>query len=98
MSKRFVFYRDVRMSEEWPERIRQAQEERTYRIAGEIWPRIPYGKEGRGWRSDQACHDCAVLRGELHVPGCDVERCPACRGQAISCGCGDEEEPGPACS
>jgi len=22
--------------------------------------------------------DCAVTKGQLHVPGCDVERCPAC--------------------
>lgn len=31
------------------------------------------------------CGDCDVLPGDLHVPGCDVERCPICRQQAIAC-------------
>ena len=37
------------------------------------------------------CHDCNVGRG-FHHPGCDMERCPKCGGQLISCDCLDEEE------
>jgi hypothetical protein len=33
------------------------------------------------------CHDCDVKPGELHKPGCDVERCPWCGHQIISCYC-----------
>lgn len=34
-----------------------------------------------------SCHDCAAKPGVLHSPGCDVERCPRCGGQIISCEC-----------
>jgi len=33
------------------------------------------------------CGDCATELGELHKDGCDVERCPRCGGQFISCRC-----------
>ena len=35
----------------------------------------------------QKCHDCPALEGEYHEPGCDVERCPFCGDQLISCDC-----------
>lgn len=52
-------------------------------------PSVPYdrGEPGR-------CHDCKVDNGQKHHPGCDMERCPKCKGQLIGCGCLNEEEGG----
>lgn len=38
------------------------------------------------------CHDCGIENrvGNLHHFGCDVERCPKCKGQLISCNCKKE--------
>jgi len=66
-----------------------AAQERTYYPIGErLLPRIRYGKEAFDWHSDTIpCHDCAAIKGQLHIPGCDVEECPNCHEQALSCDC-----------
>lgn len=33
------------------------------------------------------CGDCDVEEGCCHLPGCDMETCPFCGRQLISCGC-----------
>ncbi len=43
------------------------------------------------WDRTARCGDCGVRRGGVHHHGCDLEQCPACDGQLISCGCLDDE-------
>lgn len=33
------------------------------------------------------CHDCFAIFDQLHCSGCDVEECPRCGGQLLSCDC-----------
>lgn len=39
------------------------------------------------WAEQNRCGDCGVREGELHHRGCDMERCPFCGGQLITCNC-----------
>ncbi len=39
------------------------------------------------------CGDCGVRDGGLHHLGCDLQRCPGCGGQLISCWCSWDEFP-----
>jgi hypothetical protein len=43
-------------------------------------------------RTTRRCDDCGVARGGLHHLGCDLQRCPRCTGQLISCGCRFDED------
>ena len=48
--------------------------------------RIRFGKEIGDWGTVK-CGDCACIIGQYHRLGCDVERCPNCGRQLISCPC-----------
>jgi len=52
--------------------------------------RVRFGSERPSWQTDR-CGDCNVALGGLHHLGCDVERCPDCSYQLISCDCWEED-------
>ncbi len=60
-----------------------------YLIKGKLYDPIKVGDPG-DWMQEpnSTCHDCGEGQGQYHHEGCDVERCPCCGGQLISCDCG----------
>lgn len=52
---------------------------------------IPWGREAR-WTATSCCDECGVPPGGFHHLGCDVQRCPLCGGQMMSCGCHFDED------
>jgi hypothetical protein len=54
-----------------------------------LYARVRYGAETEDWGAlnGRRCHDCNVAPGGLHHPGCDVDRCPRCGRQQITCRC-----------
>ena len=64
----------------------------NYLIRGELYRPIFYGEEADCWGDyedeENTCGDCGCHLGEQHLPNCDIERCPRCGGQMLSCDCG----------
>ena len=88
MTPEFVEFRGRRVIAGWPEELASSQGVATYGIGGVEYPRVRYGSETEDWGADRGpCHDCAAVKGEFHVLGCDAEECPVCQGSIFSCDC-----------
>jgi hypothetical protein len=62
-------------------------------VAGRVYERVRLGQEsGNRWEEFDFCPECGVSHGGLHHPGCDIEECPRCRTQYLSCDCGGEDD------
>ncbi len=73
----------------------------AYLVHGKKYPRIKVGdwqdyadrwywSTDDDFKSKYRCGDCGAKWGFQHHPGCDLEVCPVCGGQALSCECLDE--------
>lgn len=86
-----VFYNGLLMTIDLRDEIIAEQKRKHLTINGELFERIPHGYSGENTLDPEItkspCHDCSVILGQIHLLGCDTERCPRCRQQLITCGC-----------
>ena len=61
--------------------------ENPVHVAGSVYRPVPYGDEPGMRGVTERCGDCGVEPGAVHHHGCDLEDCPRCGGQMISCYC-----------
>jgi hypothetical protein len=60
-------------------------------LGGEPFPLTPYGRDGTSAPGGGRCGDCGVEPGGFHHLGCDLQPCPRCQRQLLSCGCPFDE-------
>jgi hypothetical protein len=81
----------------------ESQEVKMITLRGKRYRRLKYGEEepkfifrpelkgaatDKKWAdTDIPCHDCHAIKGQYHCDNCDMERCPRCFNQLLSCGC-----------
>jgi hypothetical protein len=89
----FVVFQGHTMHRSWPSALLAAQDVRVVWLNGKPYPRFRYGEEPMWKHSeygdfpDRPCGDCSCLPGQYHGSYCDIEQCPRCEGQFLSCDC-----------
>ena len=64
----------------------------VFHLDGRPVEMIAFGAEPGARTLRLRCDDCGVARGGYHHPGCDMQRCPVCRAQMMTCGCRFDED------
>lgn len=74
--------------------FKHSQSVKTFRIGGRDYNRIACGYEiGEWYGIEDDCSNCGMATGFLHLLPCDLEQCPRCHKQALSCNCNYEQRP-----
>jgi hypothetical protein len=84
--REMVVYNGVEVARTWPAEVMAAQQEMAIELHGTEFARLRRGIDWPSY-SEYPCHDCGIVDGQFHVPGCDMETCPRCFHQLITCGC-----------
>jgi hypothetical protein len=85
--REFVTYHGKQVLRTTPAEIVAAQDRKTIELHAKTFDRIPYGGEILWPGRPPYCGDCSAGVGQLHTDSCDVEECPRCFHQLITCGC-----------
>lgn len=93
--REFLKYEGEEMHHSWPSKLLAAQKVPAFFLNGTEFLRIPWGKENQALLQDvvslERCGDCLCKLGQLHGPACDMEECPRCGKQLLSCTCDFDE-------
>jgi hypothetical protein len=84
--REMVVYNGIEVARTWPAEVMAAQQETSIELHGREFDLLRRGVDWPSY-SEYPCHDCGIVDGQLHVDGCDMETCPRCFGQLITCGC-----------
>ncbi|WP_368298531.1 hypothetical protein [Cytobacillus firmus] len=87
-NRNLLLHDEADSSKDYLLEVAESQLYMYYEIGDVEYKRIKYGEEESAFKSE-FCGDCAIKKGYYHVFGCDLEVCPKCNGQAITCGCHD---------
>jgi hypothetical protein len=84
----FIVYNGVEMHKANPRDILDGQRIDCLIRDLTLYRRIPLGSETMWGTPDwSACPDCGAQKGQFHTDACDIEGCPNCHCQLLSCDC-----------